>query len=85
MDNSVILDEYSRKISSEQLKSASVLILIIENTYQLHGRAFDYLMSRKNESIIERKIQGIITQNLTKAGNQKNEKLLTEVLTTNGD
>jgi len=85
MDNSVILDEYLRKISSEQLKSASVLKLIIENTYQLNGRAFDYLMSHKNEPIIERKIKGIITQNLTKAGNQKSEKLLTEVLTTNGD
>jgi tetratricopeptide (TPR) repeat protein len=41
-------------------------------------------MSRKTEPIIERKIKGIISQNLTKAGNQKNEKLLTEVLATNG-
>lgn len=84
MDNSMILDEYLGKISSEQLRSESMLKLIIENTYQLHGRAFDYLMSRKNEPIIERKIKGIILQNLTKAGNQKNEKLLTEALATNG-
>ena len=84
MDNSVILDEYLGKITPEQLKSASTLKLITENASQLRGRAFDYLMSRKTEPIIERKIKGIISQNLTKAGNQKNEKLLTEVLATNG-
>ena len=84
MDNSMILDEYLGKITPEQLKSESTLKLITENASQLRGRAFDYLMSRKTESIIERKIKGIISQNLTKAGNQKNEKLLTEVLATNG-
>jgi Thioredoxin-like domain len=84
MDNSLILDEYLGKINSEQLKSESTLKLITENASQLRGRTFEYLMSRKTEPIIERKIKGIISQNLTKAGNQKNEKLLTEVLTTNG-
>ena len=84
MDNSMILDEYLNKITPEQLKSESTLKLITENASQLRGRAFDYLMSRKTEPIIERKIKGIISQNLTKAGNQKNEKLLTEVLATNG-
>ncbi len=84
MDNSMILDEYLGKITPEQLKSESTLKLIAENASQLRGRAFDYLMNRKTEPIIERKIKGIITQNLTKAGNQKNEKLLTEVLATNG-
>ena len=84
MDNTSILDEYLKKITSEQLKSESTLKLIIENASQLRGRAFDYLMSRKTEPIIERKIKGIISQNLTKAGNQKNEKLLNEVLATNG-
>ncbi len=84
MENSAILDEYLSKISPDQLKSESTLKLIIENASQLRGPAFDYLMSRKNEPIIERKIKGIISQNLTKAGNQKNEKLLIEVLTTNG-
>jgi thiol-disulfide isomerase/thioredoxin len=84
MDNSLILDEYLGKINLEQLKSEQTLKLITENASQLRGRAFDYLISRKTEPIIERKIKGIISQNLTKAGNQKNEKLLTEVLTTNG-
>jgi thiol-disulfide isomerase/thioredoxin len=84
VDNSTILDEYLGKINPEQLKSESTLKLITENASQLRGRAFDYLMSRKTEPIIERKIKGIISQNLTKAGNQKNEKLLTEVLATNG-
>ncbi|MEY4541809.1 MAG: hypothetical protein RLZZ306_3566 [Bacteroidota bacterium] len=84
MDNGAILDEYLGKINPEQLKSESTLKLITENASQLRGRAFDYLMSRKTEPIIERKIKGIISQNLTKAGNQKNEKLLTEVLATNG-
>jgi thiol-disulfide isomerase/thioredoxin len=84
MENSTILDEYLGKINPEQLKSESTLKLIIENASQLRGRAFECLMSRKTEPIIERKIKGIISQNLTKAGNQKNEKLLTEVLTTNG-
>jgi thiol-disulfide isomerase/thioredoxin len=84
MDNGAILDEYLGKISPEQLKSEITLKLITENASQLRGRAFDYLMSRKTEPVIERKIKGIISQNLTKAGNQKNEKLLTEVLATNG-
>ena len=84
LDNGAVLDEYLGKITSEQLKSEQTLKLITENASQLYGRAFDYLMSRKNEPIIERKIKGIISQNLTKAGNQKNEKLLTEVLVTNG-
>lgn len=84
MDNSIILDEYLGKITPDQLKSEVTLKLITENASQLRGRAFDYLMSRKNEPIIERKIKGIILQNLTKAGNQKNEKLLIEVLATNG-
>jgi thiol-disulfide isomerase/thioredoxin len=84
MDNSLILDEYLGKINPEQLKSEQTLKLITENVSQLRGRAFEYLMSRKTEPIIERKIKGIISQNLTKAGNQKNEKFLTEVLTTNG-
>ena len=84
MDNSMILDEYLGKITSEQLKSESTLKLITENASQLRGRAFEYLMSRKTEPMIERKIKGIISQNLTKAGNQKNEKLLTDVLATNG-
>jgi thiol-disulfide isomerase/thioredoxin len=84
MDNGAILDEYLGKINVEQLKSESTLKLIAENASQLRGRAFDYLMSRKTEPIIERKIKGIISQNLTKSGNQKNEKLLTEVLATNG-
>ena len=84
MDNSMILDEYVGKITPEQLKSESTLKLITENAFQLRGRAFDYLMSRRTEPLIERKIKGIISQNLTKAGNQKNEKLLTEVLATNG-
>jgi tetratricopeptide (TPR) repeat protein len=84
MENNTILDEYLGKINPEQLKSESTLKLITENAFQLRGRAFEYLMSRKTEPIIERKIKGIILQNLTKAGNQKNEKLLTEVLTTNG-
>jgi thiol-disulfide isomerase/thioredoxin len=84
MDNGAILDEYLGKITPEQLKSESTLKLIAENASQLRGRAFEYLMSRKTESIIERKIKGIISQNLTKAGNQKNEKLLTEVLSING-
>lgn len=84
MDNSLILDEYLGKVNPEQLKSEQTLKLITENASQLRGRAFEYLMSRKTEPIIERKIKGIISQNLTKAGNQKNEKLLNEVLTTNG-
>ena len=84
MDNSMILDEYLGKITPEQLKSESTLKLITENASQLRGRAFEYLMSRKTEPMIERKIKGIISQNLTKAGNQKNEKLLTDVLATNG-
>ena len=84
MDNSMILDEYVGKITPEQLKSESTLKLITENAFQLRGRAFDYLMSRRTEPLIERKIKGIISQNLTKAGNQKNEKLLNEVLATNG-
>ena len=84
MDNSMILDEYLGKITPELLKSESTLRLITENAFQLRGRSFDYLMSRKAEPTIERKIKGIISQNLTKAGNQKNEKLLTEVLATNG-
>lgn len=84
MDNSIILDEYLGKITPDQLKSEATLKLITENASQLRGRAFDYLMSRKNEPIIERKIKGIILQNLTKAGNQKSEKLLIEVLANNG-
>ena len=84
MDNSIILDEYLGKINPEQLKSESTLKLILENASQLRGLAINYLMSRKTEPIIERKIKGIISQNLTIAGNQKNEKLLTEVLATNG-
>ncbi len=84
MDNSMILDEYLGKITPEQLKSESTIKLITENAFQLRGRTFDYLMSRKTEPLIERKIKGIISQNLTKAGNQKNEKLLIEVLATNG-
>jgi thiol-disulfide isomerase/thioredoxin len=84
MENTTILDEYLGKISPELLKSEATLKLITENASQLRGRAFDYLMSRKNEPVIERKIKGIISQNLIKAGNQKNERLLTEVLTTNG-
>jgi thioredoxin-related protein len=84
MDNSMILDEYLGKISPDQLKSETTLKIIMENASQLRGRAFDYLMSRRTDPIIERKIKGIISQNLTKAGNQKNEKLLTEVLATNG-
>lgn len=84
MNNSMILDEYIGKITLGQLKSESTLRLITENAFQLRGRTFEYLMSRKTEPIIERKIRGIILQNLTKAGNQKDEKLLTEVLATNG-
>jgi thiol-disulfide isomerase/thioredoxin len=84
IDNNAILDEYLGKINPEQLKSEQTLKLIAENASQLRGRAFDYLMSRKNEPVIERKIKGIISQNLIRAGNQKNEKLLMEVLATNG-
>lgn len=84
MDNSMILDEYLGKITPEQLKSESTLKIITENASQLRGRAFDYLMSRKNEPLVERKVKGIISQNLTEAGNQKNEKLLAEVLSING-
>ena len=84
MDNGAILDEYLAKVSPQQLNTEITLKLIIENESQLRGRAFDYLMSRKNEPVIERKIKGLISQNLTKAGNQKNEKLLMDVLAANG-
>jgi thiol-disulfide isomerase/thioredoxin len=84
IDNGVILDEYLSKLSAQELTTETTLKLIIENVSQLRGKAFDYLMSRKNEPVIERKIKGIISQNLTRAGNQKNEKLLMEVLATNG-
>lgn len=84
IDNAAILDEYLSKISPQELASYITLKLITENAFQLRGRAFDYLMSHKNEPVIERKIKGIISQNLTRAGNQKNEKLLMEVLATNG-
>jgi thiol-disulfide isomerase/thioredoxin len=84
MDNGVILDEYLGKISVEQQNSANVQQLILENSSLLRGRAFDYLMARKNEEKFYRKIKGIISQNLNKAANQKNEKLLNEVLATNG-
>jgi thiol-disulfide isomerase/thioredoxin len=84
MDNGVILDEYLGKISVEQQNSANVQQLILENSSLLRGRAFDYLMARKNEEKIYRKIKGIVSQNLNKAANQKNEKLLNDVLATNG-
>jgi thiol-disulfide isomerase/thioredoxin len=84
MDNGVILDEYLGKISSEQLNSAPTQQLILENASLLRGRAFDYLMAHKNEEKCYRKIKGIISQNLNKAANQKNEKLLNDVLATNG-
>jgi thioredoxin-related protein len=84
LDNGILLDEYLSKIGAEQLLADNTLKLILENASQLRGRAFDYLMTRKNEPIIERKIKGIISQNLNKAVNQKNEKLLNEVLATNG-
>jgi thiol-disulfide isomerase/thioredoxin/flagellar motor protein MotB len=84
LDNGTLVEEYFNKIPPEQQKTENTLKLIIENASQLRGKVFDYLMSRKNEGIIERKVKGIISQNLNKAVNQKNEKLLTEVLTANG-
>lgn len=84
MDNGIILDEYLGKISPEQQKSANVEQLILENASLLRGRAFDYLMAHKNEEKFFWKLKGIISQNLNKAANQKNEKLLNDVLATNG-
>lgn len=84
MDNGVILDEYLGKISPEQQNSVNTQQLIIENASLLRGRAFDYLMAHKNEEKFYRKLKGIISQNLNKATNQKNEKLLNDVLATNG-
>ncbi|PWK24481.1 uncharacterized protein DUF255 [Arcicella aurantiaca] len=84
LDNGALLDEYLSKINIEQLKSEKTEKLILENASLLRGRTFDYLMTRKSELIFERKIKGIISQNLNKAVNQKNEKLLNEVLTANG-
>ncbi|MDZ7898480.1 MAG: thioredoxin family protein [Arcicella sp.] len=84
MDNGIVLDEYLNKISLEQQNSANVQQLILENASLLRGRAFDYLMARKSEEKFYRKIKGIISQNLNKAANQKNEKLLNDVLATNG-
>lgn len=84
MDNGVILDEYLGKISADQKSSANMQQLILENVSLLRGRAFDYLMAHKSEEKFYRKIKGIISQNLNKATNQKNEKLLNDVLITNG-
>lgn len=84
LDNGLLLDEYLTKITAEQLKSEKTEKLILENASLLRGRTFEYLMTRKNELIFERKIKGIISQNLNKAVNQKNEKMLNEVLTANG-
>lgn len=84
LDNGALLDEYLSKITAEQLKSEKTEKLIVENASLLRGRTFDYLMTRKNELVMERKIKGIISQNLNKAVNQKNEKMLNEVLTANG-
>ena len=84
IDNGVILDEYLSKISPEQQNSINSQQLILENASLLRGRAFDYLMVHKTEDKFYKKLKGIISQNLNKAANQKNEKLLNEVLTTNG-
>lgn len=84
LDNGTLLDEYLSKIKAEQLKSEKTEKLILENASKLRGQAFDYLMTRKNELIFERKIKGIISQNLNRAVNQKNEKMLNEVLVANG-
>lgn len=84
LDNGALLDEYLSKITAEQLKSEKTEKLILENASLLRGRTFEYLMTRKNELIFERKIKGIISQNLNKAVNQKDEKMLNEVLTANG-
>ena len=84
MDNGVILDEYLGKISVEQQNSVNTQQLVLENASLLRGRAFDYLMAHKTEEKFYRKLKGIISQNLNKAANQKNEKLLNDVLSTNG-
>jgi thiol-disulfide isomerase/thioredoxin len=84
MDNGVILDEYLGKITPEQQNSTNTQQLILENASLLRGRAFDYLMAHKNEEKYFRKLKGIISQNLNKAANQKNEKLLNDLLATNG-
>ena len=84
MDNGIILDEYLSKVSLIQQNSALIQQLILENASLLRGRAYDYLMARKTEDKFYKKIKGIISQNLNKAANQKNEKLLNEVLVTNG-
>ncbi len=84
MDNGVILDEYLSKISPDQQNSINTQQLILENASLLRGRAFEYLMAHKNEEKFFRKLKGIISHNLNKASNQKNEKLLNDVLATNG-
>ena len=84
MDNGVILDEYLAIISFEQQNTATVQQLILENASLLHGRAFAYLMAHKSEEKFYRKLRGIISQNLNQATTQKNEKLLDDVLATNG-
>lgn len=84
MDNGAILDEYLGEISIEQQNSADTQQLVLENASLLRGRALDYLMAHKNEEKFYRKLKGIISQNLNKATNQKNEKLLNDVLATNG-
>ncbi len=84
MDNGVILDEYLSKISVEQQNAPNTQQLILENASLLRGRAFNYLMIHKSEEKFYRKLKGIISQNLNKAANQKNEKLLNDVLATNG-
>ncbi len=84
MDNGVILDEYLGKIPVEKQNSTNIQQLILENASLLHGRAFDYLMAHKNEEKFYRKLRGIISQNFNVAANRKNEKLLNDVLATNG-
>ena len=84
MDNGLILDEYLGKISAEQQNAFNTQQIILENASLLRGRAFDYLMAHKSEEKFYRKLKGIISQNLNTASNQKNEKLLNDVLATNG-
>ena len=84
VNNGLILDEYLGKISIEQQNSVNTQQIILENASLLRGRAFDYLMAHKSEEKFYRKLKGIISQNLNIASNQKNEKLLNDVLATNG-
>jgi thioredoxin-related protein len=79
-DTGEILEEYVKQLPFDSLNSSKTWSLILEHATLLKGRAFELLMSRRNEDKITQKLVHIRAGAFNLAIRKQDEKLLQEAL-----